>query len=541
MSDAEIWALNRGGHDPHKVYAAYYEAVNNPGGRPTVILAKTIKGYGMGASGEGQNTAHQAKKMDQDSLKKFRTRFDIPVTDEQIESGDLPYYRFPEDSEEMRYLRERRNSLGGYLPQRNPNLEALPIPELSAFDAQLQSSGEREFSTTMAFVRILSTLLKDKQIGKRIVPIVPDESRTFGMEGMFRQYGIWNPKGQQYTPQDKDQLMFYKESVDGQILQEGINEPGAMADWIAAGTSYANSHFAMIPFYIYYSMFGFQRVGDLAWAAGDMHTRGFLIGGTAGRTTLNGEGLQHQDGHSQIQADLIPNCISYDPTFSYEVAVIVHDGLRRMYVEQEDVYYYLTVMNENYTHPAMPQRKGIEEEILKGMYLLKAGEKGDKKVQLMGSGVILNEVIKGAELLKNDFGVDADIWSVPSFNLLHRDAIEVERYNRLHPLEEAKLPFVTRQLQGYEGPVIASTDYIRSFADRIRAYIPNNYHVLGTDGFGRSDSRANLRDFFEVDSRHVAVAALSALAEQGKVGKEVVQQAIEKYGIQTDTAPSWKR
>ena len=541
MSDAEIWALNRGGHDPHKVYAAYYEAVNNPGGRPTVILAKTIKGYGMGASGEGQNTAHQAKKMDQDSLKKFRTRFDIPVTDEQIESGDLPYYRFPEDSEEMRYLRERRNSLGGYLPQRNPNLEALPIPELSAFDAQLQSSGEREFSTTMAFVRILSTLLKDKQIGKRIVPIVPDESRTFGMEGMFRQYCIWNPKGQQYTPQDKDQLMFYKESVDGQILQEGINEPGAMADWIAAGTSYANSHFAMIPFYIYYSMFGFQRVGDLAWAAGDMHTRGFLIGGTAGRTTLNGEGLQHQDGHSQIQADLIPNCISYDPTFSYEVAVIVHDGLRRMYVDQEDVYYYLTVMNENYTHPAMPQRKGIEEEILKGMYLLKAGEKGDKKVQLMGSGVILNEVIKGAELLKNDFGVDADIWSVPSFNLLHRDAIEVERYNRLHPLEEAKLPFVTRQLQGYEGPVIASTDYIRSFADRIRAYIPNNYHVLGTDGFGRSDSRANLRDFFEVDSRHVAVAALSALAEQGKVGKEVVQQAIEKYGIQTDTAPSWKR
>ena len=541
MSDAEIWALNRGGHDPHKVYAAYYEAVNNPGGRPTVILAKTIKGYGMGASGEGQNTAHQAKKMDQDSLKKFRTRFDIPVTDEQIESGDLPYYRFPEDSEEMRYLRERRNSLGGYLPQRNPNLEALPIPELSAFDAQLQSSGEREFSTTMAFVRILSTLLKDKQIGKRIVPIVPDESRTFGMEGMFRQYGIWNPKGQQYTPQDKDQLMFYKESVDGQILQEGINEPGAMADWIAAGTSYANSHFAMIPFYIYYSMFGFQRVGDLAWAAGDMHTRGFLIGGTAGRTTLNGEGLQHEDGHSHIQADLIPNCISYDPTFSYEVAVIVHDGLRRMYVEQEDVYYYLTVMNENYTHPAMPQRKGIEEEILKGMYLLKAGEKGDKKVQLMGSGVILNEVIKGAELLKNDFGVDADIWSVPSFNLLHRDAIEVERYNRLHPLEEAKLPFVTRQLQGYEGPVIASTDYIRSFADRIRAYIPNDYHVLGTDGFGRSDSRANLRDFFEVDSRHVAVAALSALAEQGKVGKEVVQQAIEKYGIQTDTAPSWKR
>lgn len=541
MSDEEIWGLNRGGHDPHKVYAAYYEAVHNNHGRPTLILAKTIKGYGMGASGEGQNTAHQAKKMDKDSLKKFRTRFGIPVTDEQIDSGDLPYYRFPEDSAEMQYLRECRNALGGYLPQRNPNKDKLPIPALDAFDAQLQSSGDREFSTTMAFVRILSTLLKDKQIGKRIVPIVPDESRTFGMEGMFRQYGIWNPKGQQYTPQDKDQLMFYKESVDGQILQEGINEPGAMADWIAAATSYANSNFAMIPFYIYYSMFGFQRVGDLAWAAGDMHARGFLIGGTAGRTTLNGEGLQHEDGHSQIQADLIPNCITYDPTFSYELAVIVQDGLRRMYVEHEDVYYYLTVMNENYTHPALPQRAGIEEEILKGMYLFKAGGNSGKKVQLMGSGVILNEVIKGAELLKNDFGVDADIWSVPSFNLLHRDAIEAERYNRLHPLEENKLPFVTKQLQGHEGPVIASTDYIRSFADRIRAYIPNDYHVLGTDGFGRSDSRANLRDFFEVDSRHVAVAALNALAQQGKVSKETVQQAIEKYGIKTDTAPSWQR
>ncbi len=541
MTDAEIFALNRGGHDPHKVYAAYYEAVNNPQGRPTLILAKTIKGYGMGASGEGQNTAHQAKKMDVESLKKFRTRFGIPVTDDQIDSGNLPYYRFPEDSEEMRYLRERRQALGGYLPQRNPNTEAIPVPTVEAFDTQLQSSGEREFSTTMAFVRILSTLLKDKQIGKRIVPIVPDESRTFGMEGLFRQYGIWNPKGQQYTPQDKDQLMFYKESVDGQILQEGINEPGAMADWIAAATSYANNRFPMIPFYIYYSMFGFQRVGDLAWAAGDMHARGFLVGGTAGRTTLNGEGLQHEDGHSHIQADLIPNCLSYDPTFQYELAVIIADGLRRMYVEQEDVFYYLTVMNENYAHPAMPQRKGIEEEIIKGMYLLREGGKGDKKVQLMGSGVILNEVIKAADMLKADFGVEADIWSCPSFNLLHRDAIEVERYNRLHPLEENKLPFVTSQLQGREGPVIASTDYIRSFADRIRAYIPNDYHVLGTDGFGRSDSRANLRDFFEVDSRHVAVAALSALADQGKVEKAVVQQAIEKYGIKTDTAPSWKR
>lgn len=544
MSDEEVWALNRGGHDPHKVYAAYYEATHNANGRPTVILAKTIKGYGMGHAGEGQNTAHQAKKMDVKSLKQFRDRFNIAVTDEQIESGDLPYFRFAEDSEEMRYLRERRNALGGYLPQRNPNTEALPVPALEAFDAQLQASGDREFSTTMAFVRILSTLLKDKQIGKRIVPIVPDESRTFGMEGLFRQYGIWNPKGQQYTPQDKDQLMFYKESVDGQILQEGINEPGAMADWIAAATSYANNRYAMIPFYIYYSMFGFQRVGDLAWAAGDMHARGFLVGGTAGRTTLNGEGLQHEDGHSHIQADLIPNCVSYDPTFQYELAVIIQDGLRRMYVEQQDVFYYLTVMNENYVHPAMPQRAGIEQEILKGMYLLRQGGEGDKKVQLMGSGVILNEVIHAADLLKNDFGVEADIWSCPSFNELYRDAMETERFNRLHPLETPKVPFVAQQLKGHAGPVIASTDYIRSFAERIRHAIPaenGGFVVLGTDGFGRSDSRAKLREFFEVNRYHVAVAALSALAAQGKVSKETVQVAIDKYGIKTDVAPSWKR
>lgn len=539
MTDEQLWALNRGGHDPQKVYNAYDRAANHADGKPTVILAKTIKGYGMGAFGEGQNVAHQAKKMDKASLKQFRDRFDIPVTDEQIESGDLPYLTFAPDTEEYKYLHARRDALGGYLPQRKPTQEVLEVPELSAFDAQLKSSGEREFSTTMAFVRILSTLLKDKKIGKRVVPIVPDESRTFGMEGMFRQYGIWNPKGQQYTPQDKDQLMFYKESVDGQILQEGINEPGAMADWIAAATSYANSNFAMIPFYIYYSMFGFQRIGDLAWAAGDMHARGFLLGGTAGRTTLNGEGLQHEDGHSHIQADLIPNCVSYDPTFQYEVAVIVQDGLRRMYANNEDVFYYITLMNENYTHPDMPE--GAEQDILKGMYLLKAGGKGDKKVQLMGSGTILQEVIAGAELLKADFGVEADIWSCPSFNLLHRDAVEVERFNRLHPLEAEKVPFVTSKLQGHDGPVIAATDYIRSYADRIRAYIPNDYHVLGTDGFGRSDSRANLRRFFEVDRYNVAVAALSALAEQGKVSKETVQQAIEKYGIKADSAPSWKR
>ncbi|EGK09339.1 pyruvate dehydrogenase (acetyl-transferring), homodimeric type [Kingella kingae] len=543
MSDDEIWSLNRGGHDPHKVYAAYHEAVTNAGGRPTVILAKTIKGYGMGASGEGQNVAHQSKKMDVASLKQFRTRFNIQVTDEQIDSGDLPYFRFPEDSEEMRYLRERRNALGGYLPARNPATDALPIPELSAFDAQLQTSGDREFSTTMAFVRILNTLLKDKQLGKRIVPIVPDESRTFGMEGMFRQYGIWNLKGQQYTPQDKDQLMFYKESIDGQILQEGINEPGAMADWIAAATSYANNCYAMIPFYIYYSMFGFQRVGDLAWAAGDMHARGFLLGGTAGRTTLNGEGLQHEDGHSHIQADLIPNCLSYDPTYQYEIAVIVQDGLRRMYVEQEDVWYYITLMNENYKHPAMPQRENIERDILKGMYLLREGAKSDKKVQLMGSGVILEEVIHAADLLKADFGVDADVWSCTSFNLLHRDAIEVERHNRLHPTGEQKVSFVAQQLKGHQGPVVAATDYIRSFANRIREAIPaenGEYVVLGTDGFGRSDSRANLRSFFEVDRYHVAVAALNALANQGKIDRNLVQVAIEKYGIKVDNTPSWK-
>ena len=543
MSDDEIWSLNRGGHDPHKVYAAYHEAVTNAGGRPTVILAKTIKGYGMGASGEGQNVAHQSKKMDVASLKQFRTRFNIQVTDEQIDSGDLPYFRFPEDSEEMRYLRERRNALGGYLPARNPATDALPIPELSAFDAQLQTSGDREFSTTMAFVRILNTLLKDKQLGKRIVPIVPDESRTFGMEGMFRQYGIWNLKGQQYTPQDKDQLMFYKESIDGQILQEGINEPGAMADWIAAATSYANNRYAMIPFYIYYSMFGFQRVGDLAWAAGDMHARGFLLGGTAGRTTLNGEGLQHEDGHSHIQADLIPNCLSYDPTYQYEIAVIVQDGLRRMYIEQEDVWYYITLMNENYKHPAMPQRKNIERDILKGMYLLREGAKSDKKVQLMGSGVILEEVIHAADLLKADFGVDADVWSCTSFNLLHRDAMEVERHNRLHPTGEQKVSFVAQQLKGHQGPVVAATDYIRSFANRIREAIPaenGEYVVLGTDGFGRSDSRANLRSFFEVDRYHVAVAALNALANQGKIDRNLVQVAIEKYGIKVDNTPSWK-
>ncbi|QEL56963.1 pyruvate dehydrogenase (acetyl-transferring), homodimeric type [Chromobacterium paludis] len=536
MSDEEVWNLNRGGHDPHKVYAAYHEATHNANGRPTVILAKTIKGYGMGASGEAKNIAHQAKKMDLESLRNFRDRFGIPVSDEDL--AKVPYYLPPEDSPEMKYMRERRAALGGYLPARKPVNHPLAVPELSAFDAQLQSSGDREFSTTMAFVRMLGTIMKDKNIGKRIVPIVPDESRTFGMEGMFRQYGIWSTQGQNYVPQDHDQLMFYKESKDGQILQEGINEPGAMADWIAAATSYANSSQPMIPFYIYYSMFGFQRIGDLAWAAGDMRARGFLLGGTAGRTTLNGEGLQHEDGHSHIQAGLIPNCISYDPTFAYELAVIVQDGMRRMYAEQEDVFYYLTLMNENYVHPAMPA--GAEEGILKGMYLLQDGGDAKIKVQLMGSGTILREVMAAADLLKADFGIGADIWSVTSFNQLRRDGMEAERHNLLNPTAEARSSYVEQQLAGRNGPVIAATDYIRNYADQIRAYVPGRYVVLGTDGFGRSDSRANLRSFFEVDRYHVALAALSALARDGKIDGAKVAEAIAKYGIKTDKLPSWK-
>ena len=542
LTDEEIYGLQFGGHDPVKVYNAYHQAVTQPNGKPTVILTKTVKGYGMGASGEAQNTAHQAKKMDIDSLKQFRTRHNIPVSDEQIEGAHLPYIRFAEGTPEYEYLHGHRKALGGYLPSRNPSDEKLPIPELSAFQTQLESSGDREFSTTMAFVRILNTLIKDKELGKRIVPIVPDESRTFGMEGMFRQIGIWNTQGQHYVPQDKEQLMFYKESTDGQIMQEGINEPGARCSWIAAATSYANNRFPMIPFYIYYSMFGFQRIGDLAWAAGDMNARGFMLGGTSGRTTLNGEGLQHQDGHSHIQADLIPNCVTYDPTFQYELAVILHDGMRRMYVEHENVFYYVTVMNQNYAHPAMPAKKGIEQEILNGMYLFREGAKSDKKVQLMGSGVILQEVIAAADLLK-EFGVEANVWSCTSFNQMHRDIMETERYNRLHPAAEAKVPYVTRALQGHSGPIVASTDYIRAFAERIRPAIPagQSFTVLGTDGFGRSDSRANLRRFFEVDRYHVAVAALSALAREGKLDAKVVQQAIEKFGIDTEALPSWKQ
>jgi len=527
LSDDDIWRLNRGGHDPHKIYAAYHAAVNHKG-QPTVILAKTVKGYGMGEAGEGQNITHQQKKMGEDALRAFRDRFRIPISDDQIK--DAPFYRPPEDSPEIRYMRERRKALGGYLPVRRSDwAPPLEVPPLSAFELLLQGTGEREMSTTMAFVRILSTLLRDKTIGKYIVPIVPDEARTFGMEGLFRQYGIYSAVGQLYEPQDADQLMFYKEDKKGQVLQEGITEAGAMSSWIAAGTAYANHGVPTIPFYAFYSMFGFQRVGDLAWAAADARTRGFLMGGTAGRTTLNGEGLQHQDGHSHILASVIPNCISYDPTFAYEMAVIIQDGLRRMYQERESVFYYITMMNENYPHPPMPE--GAEDGIRRGMYLFREGGEGPLKVQLMGSGTILREVIAAADLLREDWGVEADIWSCTSFTELRRDGIDCERWNMLNPEAEPRQPWVARCLQGREGPAIAATDYIRAFADQIRPYLDRRYVALGTDGFGRSDTREALRAFFEVDRYFVTVAALKALADDGKLPASKVAEAIKKYGI----------
>ena len=528
MSDDDIWRLNRGGHDPFKMYAAYAAASKHKG-QPTVILAKTVKGYGMGDAGEAQNPTHQQKKMGEDELRKFRDRFNIPVTDEQLPK--IPFIRPTEDSQEMKYLRERGAAMGT-LPARNPIATPLEIPGLDAFDALLKGTDEREISTTMAFVRMLGILVKDKNIGKKIVPIVPDESRTFGMEGMFRQLGIFSQLGQLYTPQDADQLMFYKESASGQILQEGINEAGGMADWIAASTSYANHGVAMIPFYIYYSMFGFQRIGDLAWAAGDMRSRGFLLGGTAGRTTLNGEGLQHQDGHSHLMAAMIPNCVSYDPTYAYELAVIVHDGMRRMYQNQEDVFYYLTVMNENYIHPAMP--KGAEEGIIKGMYKFSASKsKAKAKVQLLGSGTILREVIAAVDLLEKDFGVAADVWSVTSFNELRRDGIDCERWNTLHPESKPRTSYVDSCLNE-KIPVVASTDYIRSYADQIRPFIKARYKTLGTDGFGRSDTRKKLRGFFEVDRYYVTVAALKALADEGTIATSEVTKAIKLYKINPD-------
>ena len=534
-SDDDIWNLNRGGHDPHKIFAAYQSAVNHKG-QPTVILAKTIKGYGMGEAGEAQNITHQQKKMPVESLKRFRDRFHIPIKDADIEQ--VPYVKFAEGSKELEYMRARRTELGGYLPQRRGKAAALVTPDLPAFERFLKSSDEREISTTMAFVQILSMLLRDKNIGKNIVPIVPDESRTFGMEGMFRQLGIWNQFGQHYTPEDADQLMFYKESATGQILQEGINEAGGMCDWIAAATAYSTHGVQMIPFYIFYSMFGFQRIGDLAWAAGDMRSRGFLLGGTAGRTTLNGEGLQHEDGHSHLVSATIPNCISYDPTFSYEVAVIVQDGLRRMVKEQEDIYYYITLMNENYRNPEMP--KGAEADILKGMYAFSKGAKSKApRVQLLGSGTIFREVIAAAELLKKEWGVDADIWGCPSFTELARDGNAVTRANLLNPAGKAQASHVEKCLKDTQGPIIVATDYMRLFAEQIRAFVPRRYVVLGTDGFGRSDTREKLRDFFEVDARWVTLAALNALADEGQIERSKVSEAMKKYGLDAKKPAPW--
>jgi len=535
-SDEDIWNLNRGGHDPHKVYAAFHAAVNHKG-QPTLILPKTIKGFGMGESGEAQNITHQQKKMSVESIKRFRDRFQIPVPDDKIE--DIPLVNFAAGSPEAEYMKARRMDLGGFLPARRRKADPLVVPPLSAFERFLKGTDEREISTTMAFVQILQTLLRDKTIGRHIVPIVPDESRTFGMEGLFRQLGIWNQLGQLYTPQDADQLMFYKESKDGQILQEGINEPGAMCDWMAAATSYSTHGVPMIPFYIFYSMFGFQRVGDLAWAAGDMRSRGFLLGGTAGRTTLNGEGLQHEDGHSHLYSATIPNCVSYDPTFGYEVAVIIQDGMRRMYAEQEDVYYYLTLMNENYTHPAMPD--GAAPNIIKGMYLLKGGEKKPKslRVQLLGSGVILRESIAAAELLAKDWGVESDIWSCPSFTELGRDGNAVSRWNMMNPTVKQKISHVAACLADTRGPVIATSDYIRAFAEQIRAFVPRRYVVLGTDGFGRSDTREKLREFFEVDRHYITVAALKALADDGEIPAAKVADAMKKYGIDGAKPAPW--
>jgi len=526
MTDEDIWRLNRGGHDPFKVYAAYAAAVAHKR-QPTVILAKTVKGYGMGQAGEGMNITHSQKKMGEAALKEFRDRFNIPVSDNEIAAA--PFYKPPADSEEMRYLHKCREHLGGPMPVRNPESPKLTTPGTEAFQSLLEGSGDKAMSTTMALVRILSLIVRDKEIGKLLVPIIPDEARTFGMESMFRQLGIYSSVGQLYRPVDADQLMYYREDKQGQVLEEGITEAGAMSSWIAAATAYANHGRSMIPFYIFYSMFGFQRVGDLAWAAGDLCARGFLIGGTAGRTTLAGEGLQHQDGHSLVVASTIPNCISYDPAYGYELAVIIQDGLRRLYQEQENAFYYITTMNETYVQPPMPE--GVREGILKGIYRVRAGIAGEQRVQLLGSGAILRESLAATELLERDFGVAVDVWSVTSFNELRREGLEVERWNRLHPEQESRRSYVEQQLGPTSGPIIAATDYIRTLADQIRPFVPGRYRVLGTDGFGRSDVRSQLRKFFEVDRYHIALAALDALADEGELPASRAAEAIEKYGI----------
>ena len=535
LSDEDIWRLNRGGHDPYKVYAAFKQATEHKG-QPTVILAKTIKGYGLGTLVQGRNPAHQQKKLDVDTVREFRDRFRIPVPDDKLE--DLPYFKPAEDSPEMVYLHERRKALGGYLPKRRMKAdEKLTAPQLEVFRPVLDPTAEgREISTTQGFVRILNQILRDKEVGPRVVPILADESRTFGMEGLFRQIGIYAPEGQKYTPVDKDQVMYYREASDGQLLQEGINEAGAFSSWIAAATSYSTNNRIMVPFYIYYSMFGFQRIGDLAWAAGDMRARGFLLGGTSGRTTLNGEGLQHEDGHSHILSATIPNCVSYDPTFAHELAVIIQHGMKRMVEDQEDVYYYITVMNENYPQPGL--KKGDEEGIIRGMYLHKSVGKSKKRVQLMGSGSILREAIAAADLLDQDWGIGADIWSVTSFTELRREGLDCERYNLLHPEKKAKVPYVTAKLEKTTGPIVATTDYMKLYSDQIRPFIPKGreFKVLGTDGFGRSDFRYKLREHFEVDRHFVVLSALKALADEGSVEKSVLTQAIKKYGINVDKA-----
>ncbi|HSD70766.1 MAG TPA: pyruvate dehydrogenase (acetyl-transferring), homodimeric type [Woeseiaceae bacterium] len=526
MSDEEIWRLNRGGHDSQKVYAAYDAAVRHKD-QPTIILAKTVKGFGMGTAGEGQNIAHQQKKLDVDALKEFRDRFNIPVSDKDIDN--VPYCKPAPDSDEIEYLLERRKALGGFLPQRRTKSVSLKVPPLEIFKSQLEGTGERDASTTMAFIRILTALIRDKNIGKHVVPIVPDEARTFGMEGMFRQVGIYSSKGQLYTPQDADQLMYYREDKKGQILEEGINEAGAFCSWLAAGTSYSNHDLPTVPFYIYYSMFGFQRIGDFIWAGGDQQSRGFLIGGTAGRTTLAGEGLQHQDGHSLVAASTIPNCVSYDPTYAYELAVIIQDGMRRMLAEQENIFYYITCMNENYVHPPMPP--GVEDGILRGMYLLHIGTQGQVRAQLMGSGTILREVIAAAELLDKDFGIPADVWSVTSFNELRRDAMAAERWNQLHPESPPRKSYLEQCLHKRKGPYIAATDYMKIVPDQIRSWVPGSYVTLGTDGYGRSDARSALRNHFEVDKRYIAVTALKAMADDGMLDQKTVSNAIKKYKI----------
>ncbi len=535
MSDEEIWRLNRGGHDPRKVYAAYAAAMSHKG-QPTVILAKTVKGFGLGKGGEGQMVAHQQKKLSEDDLRAFRDRFHIPVSDEEI--ANLPFRQPAADSDEGRYLHERRKALGGYLPTRRKQAPPITVPPLEAFSAVLEGTGEREISTTMAFVRVLTTLLKDKAIGKYIVPIVPDEARTFGMEGLFRQIGIYSSVGQLYTPQDAETLMSYREDKKGQMIEEGINEAGSLCSWIAAATAYSNHAMSMVPFYIFYSMFGFQRVGDFIWAAGDIQARGFLLGATAGRTTLAGEGLQHQDGHSQLVATTVPNCVAYDPAYAYELAVIIQDGMRRMYVEQESIFYYITVMNENYPQPALP--KGSEAGILKGAYLLRAGGKGKLRTTLLGSGTILRECLEAAKILEADYGVRADVFSVTSFSELRREALECERWNTLHAGQPRRAPYVQDCLKDAQGPFIAATDYMRTVPDQIREWVPGRYVSLGTDGFGRSDSRAALRRHFEVDRHYIAVAALKALADEGKLEASAVTAAMKALGVDPAKPVPWK-